>query len=79
MKKEEVDIWGWAETNVHWTEKLMGIAKRMGCKVFKQMTLVARGSADPAGYYQQGGICTGIVSNIVGRIIASGTDESGLG
>eukprot|EP00957_Ditylum_brightwellii_P159530 12143648-Ditylum_brightwellii.AAC.1 len=51
----------------------------MGRKVFKQMTLVARGSANPAGYYQQGGTCTGIVGKIVGRIIASGTDDSGLG
>eukprot|EP00957_Ditylum_brightwellii_P180253 13731517-Ditylum_brightwellii.AAC.1 len=51
----------------------------MGRKVFKQMTLVAGGSADPVGYYQQGGMCTGIVGKIVGRIIASETDESGLG
>eukprot|EP00957_Ditylum_brightwellii_P174810 13309429-Ditylum_brightwellii.AAC.1 len=61
MKKKKVDIWGWAETNVHWTEKLMGIAKQMGRKVFKQMTLVAGGSTDLTGYYQQGGACTGIV------------------
>eukprot|EP00957_Ditylum_brightwellii_P135768 10354486-Ditylum_brightwellii.AAC.1 len=43
------------------------------------MTLVAGGSADPAGFYQQGGTCTGIIENIVGRIIDNGTDESGLG
>eukprot|EP00957_Ditylum_brightwellii_P169413 12894285-Ditylum_brightwellii.AAC.1 len=79
MMKKEVDIWGWAETNVHWTEKLMGIAKSMGHKVFEQMTLVAGGSANLAGCYQQGVTCTGIVGNIVGHIIASGTDESGSG
>eukprot|EP00957_Ditylum_brightwellii_P079013 6009539-Ditylum_brightwellii.AAC.1 len=51
----------------------------MGRKVFQQMTLIAGGSADPAGYYQQGGTCTGVVGQLVGRIISSGTDESSLG
>eukprot|EP00957_Ditylum_brightwellii_P050694 3843106-Ditylum_brightwellii.AAC.1 len=61
MKKKEVDIWGWAETNVNWSEKLIGIAKSMGRKVFQQITLIAGGSADLTGYYQQGGTCTGVV------------------
>eukprot|EP00957_Ditylum_brightwellii_P183826 14002159-Ditylum_brightwellii.AAC.1 len=51
----------------------------MGRKVFQQMTLIAGGSANPAGYYQQGGTCTGVVRRLVGKIISSGTDESGLG
>eukprot|EP00957_Ditylum_brightwellii_P116543 8889747-Ditylum_brightwellii.AAC.1 len=60
MKKKEVDIWGWAETNVNWSENLIGITKRMGRKVVQQMTLIAGGSANPAGYYQQGGHVQGL-------------------
>eukprot|EP00957_Ditylum_brightwellii_P008143 617414-Ditylum_brightwellii.AAC.1 len=79
MEEKEVDIWGWAETNVNWTPNLTACAKYYGNKIFKLFTLVGSSSNDPAGFYQQGGTCTAITGEMVGQIIRSGTGFGGLG
>eukprot|EP00957_Ditylum_brightwellii_P008142 617413-Ditylum_brightwellii.AAC.1 len=79
MEEKEVDIWGWAETNVNWTPNLTTRAKYYGNEIFKIFTLVGSSSNDPAGFYQQGRTCTAITGKMVGQIIKSGTDSKGLG
>eukprot|EP00957_Ditylum_brightwellii_P105529 8044491-Ditylum_brightwellii.AAC.1 len=39
MEEKEVDIWGWAETNVNWIPNLTARAKYYGNKIFKFFTL----------------------------------------
>eukprot|EP00957_Ditylum_brightwellii_P099295 7563519-Ditylum_brightwellii.AAC.1 len=79
MEEKEVDIWGWAGTNVNWTQNLTAWAKYYGNKIFNYFTLVGSSSNDPAGLYQQGRTCTAITGKMVGQIIQSGTDTKGLG
>eukprot|EP00957_Ditylum_brightwellii_P150251 11442314-Ditylum_brightwellii.AAC.1 len=79
MQSKEVDIWGWAETNVKWTKEMENKAKYMGGKIFKQFTIVTSCSDDPATYHQQGGTCTGVTNQMSGQIIEKNCDPSGLG
>eukprot|EP00957_Ditylum_brightwellii_P041826 3168123-Ditylum_brightwellii.AAC.1 len=41
--------------------------------------LMGSSSNDPACFYQQGGTCMEITDKMIGRIIASDTNDSGLG
>eukprot|EP00957_Ditylum_brightwellii_P124873 9519189-Ditylum_brightwellii.AAC.2 len=79
MGEKEINIWGWAETNVNWTPNMTARAKYYGNKIFTNFTLVRSSSNNPAGLYQQGGTCTAITGKMVGRIIKSDTDSSRLG
>eukprot|EP00957_Ditylum_brightwellii_P032423 2456792-Ditylum_brightwellii.AAC.1 len=79
MAEKEIDIWRWAETNVNWTPNMIAQAEYYGNKIFINFTLVGSSSDNPAGFYQQGGMCTGITGKMVGRIIKSDSNSSGLG
>eukprot|EP00957_Ditylum_brightwellii_P170075 12946185-Ditylum_brightwellii.AAC.1 len=79
MGKKEIDIWGWAKTNVNWIPNMTARAKYYGNKIFINFMLVGSSSDDPAGLYQQGGTCTATTGKMAGRIINSDTDSSGLG
>eukprot|EP00957_Ditylum_brightwellii_P178589 13603828-Ditylum_brightwellii.AAC.1 len=79
MAEKEIDIWGWAKTNVNWTPNMTSRAKYYGNKIFTNFTLVGSSSDNPAWLYQQGGTCTAITRKMIGRIIKSDTDSSGLG
>eukprot|EP00957_Ditylum_brightwellii_P078530 5970805-Ditylum_brightwellii.AAC.1 len=54
-------------------------AKYYDDKIFTNFTLVGSSSNNPVGLYQQGGACTAITGKMVGRIIKSDTNSSGLG
>eukprot|EP00957_Ditylum_brightwellii_P050654 3840360-Ditylum_brightwellii.AAC.1 len=54
-------------------------AKYYGNKIVTNFTLVGSSSDNTAGFYQQGGTCTAITGKMVGQIIKSDTDSSGLG
>eukprot|EP00957_Ditylum_brightwellii_P191188 14558161-Ditylum_brightwellii.AAC.1 len=64
MSEKEINIWGWAETNVKWTPNMTARAKYYGNKIFTNFTLVGSSSNDPAGLYQQGGTCTSITGKM---------------
>eukprot|EP00957_Ditylum_brightwellii_P056966 4317765-Ditylum_brightwellii.AAC.1 len=73
MTEKEIDIWGWAEKNVNWTPNMIARVKYYCNKIFTDFTLVGSSSDDPAGLYQQGGMCTAITGKMVGQIIKSVT------
>ena len=79
MKEYEVDVWGWTETNINWTPNTTNAMKYMSTKIFKNSHIATSNSDDPAGQRQQGGTCTVIINNLVGRKITSGEDKKGLG
>eukprot|EP00957_Ditylum_brightwellii_P113676 8667120-Ditylum_brightwellii.AAC.1 len=54
-KVREVDMWGWAETNVPWTEQMLQKTNFLGSKTFKNFMMVGSSSDDLAEIYQQGG------------------------
>eukprot|EP00957_Ditylum_brightwellii_P017319 1304260-Ditylum_brightwellii.AAC.1 len=64
MAEKEIDIWGWAETNVNWTPNMIARAKYYSNKIFNNFTLVGSSSNDPVGFYQQGGTCTAITGKM---------------
>eukprot|EP00957_Ditylum_brightwellii_P000838 66535-Ditylum_brightwellii.AAC.1 len=66
MQSKEVDIWGWAETNIKWAKEMESKAKHMGGKIFKNFTIVTSCSDGPAKYHQQGGTCTGVTNQLSG-------------
>ena len=39
MKNNEVDIWGWAETNVHWSPQVVDKIKAIGRHYFKNLSV----------------------------------------
>ena len=56
MKKKEVDIFGFAETNVAWTPKAQNESRRHGRGIFEHYTQVTASSDEPTvGYRQPGG------------------------
>eukprot|EP00957_Ditylum_brightwellii_P147404 11224530-Ditylum_brightwellii.AAC.1 len=79
MAEKEIDIWGWTKTNVNWTPNMTARAIYYGNKVFTNFTILRSSSDNPAGLYQQGVMCTAITGKMVGRIIKSDTNSSGLG
>eukprot|EP00957_Ditylum_brightwellii_P116279 8869556-Ditylum_brightwellii.AAC.1 len=79
MESHEVDMWGWAETNVLWTEQMLQKTKFLGSKIFKNFTLVGSSSDDPAETYQQGGTYMEVMDKMTGCIIEADIDDSGFG
>eukprot|EP00957_Ditylum_brightwellii_P187578 14284120-Ditylum_brightwellii.AAC.1 len=79
MQSKEVEIWGWAETNVKWTKEMERKAKYMGRKIFNNFTIVTICSDDPAKYHQQGCTCIGVTNRMSGQIIDKNCNPSGLG
>ena len=84
MEDMQVDIYGFAETNVAWNPMIMSkmhsqlrINARGGNS---QVKMVASSCEDPTlGIYQPGGVCMVALNKIVGRMEKYGKDPSGLG
>eukprot|EP00957_Ditylum_brightwellii_P081113 6169413-Ditylum_brightwellii.AAC.1 len=50
INEKEVDIWGWDETNINWTQHPLAQAKYYGNKIFTDFTLVGSFNDDPAEF-----------------------------
>eukprot|EP00957_Ditylum_brightwellii_P075730 5755554-Ditylum_brightwellii.AAC.1 len=80
MKEYNIDVLGFAETNLAWSMSLECMAKCHSRKVFKQFALVTCSSDDSTStVYQPGGVCMGVVGPSIGRILEMIKDPSGLG
>eukprot|EP00957_Ditylum_brightwellii_P041057 3109585-Ditylum_brightwellii.AAC.1 len=79
MKDREGDIWGWTETNANWTPNLINNATYEGQTLFNNFKIITSSSNNPAGFYQQRGTCMGMTNKMMGRIITTDKDTSGLG
>eukprot|EP00978_Attheya_sp_CCMP212_P003376 scaffold6986_cov35-Attheya_sp.AAC.1 len=80
MENKEVDIYGFAETNVAWNPERVNQVRQHGRGRFTQFKLVTSSSDDPSiGYKQPGGTCMGVTGAYVGRVSESGEDPHGLG
>eukprot|EP00957_Ditylum_brightwellii_P089520 6816873-Ditylum_brightwellii.AAC.1 len=80
MKEYNMNIFGFAETNLSWTPTLASNASYYGKKVFKQFSLVTCSSDNlTETRHQPRGVCMGATEDITGRILELTTDPTGLG
>jgi hypothetical protein len=79
MKKRQVDIFGFAETNVAWTRKNISQVKRHGKGRFEHFQPVFASSDDPSkGSRKPGETFMATTGRFVGRISETETDIHGL-
>eukprot|EP00957_Ditylum_brightwellii_P195402 14888137-Ditylum_brightwellii.AAC.1 len=78
MYEQEVDIWGWADTNANWSLQMVSKAKYMGNQIYNHFTFMASLSDDPADFYQQGCTCIEITNKMTGRIFEVDHDNNGI-
>jgi hypothetical protein len=80
MKQKDVDIFGFAETNLAWTPERENQVKNHGRGIFEQFKIATSSSDDPnTGHKQPGGTCVGVTIAYVGRVSTPGEDRNGLG
>eukprot|EP00978_Attheya_sp_CCMP212_P008857 scaffold20822_cov52-Attheya_sp.AAC.3 len=80
MQKRQVDIFGFAETNVNWTPKLSNQAYQHGRGRFEHFKPVSSSSDDPTtGFRQPGRTFMATTGKFVGRVSEADTDKYGLG
>ena len=82
LHHHQVDIFGFAETNIPWTPTTKHLAHqqmKLQCPNNKA-TLSATSSDEPTlGWKQPGGVCMGALGSIVGGVETTTTDTTGLG
>ena len=82
LHHNEVDIFGFAETNIPWTPTTRHIAKQQMRSHIQQqqIALTAAACDEPTyGWKQPGGVCQGAIGHIAGGIDTLDTDSLGLG
>lgn len=80
LNRHEVDIIGFAETNINWQENHLNSAQYNTLCHYNKSNISTSSSLDiPASYHQPGGTSTIITNNHVGRIVSSISDDTGLG
>jgi hypothetical protein len=76
----QVDVIGYAETNINWTPSIIKEAKQGMLRHYNKCVLSVSGSTDHTTYTgQAGGTVTMITNNITGRITQNLSDTTGLG
>lgn len=80
LPENEVDIMGFAETNIHWNPTHIKSAQQNTIGYYKKNSTSTSSSIDTnASYHQQGGTATIITNNHVGRTVSTFNDSTGLG
>jgi hypothetical protein len=80
MEKKEVDIFGFAETNIAWTPQRINQATQHTRGRFGQCKIQTSPSDEPSvGSKQAEGTLMGVTGALVGRIKETGQDTHGLG
>jgi len=80
MQKRQVDVFGFAETNVAWNPKLTNQVYQHGRGLFEHFKQVNSSSDDPTtGFRQPGGTFMATTGKFVGRVSQTDTDTYGLG
>eukprot|EP00957_Ditylum_brightwellii_P183446 13973785-Ditylum_brightwellii.AAC.1 len=81
LKEKEIDIIGFAETNLTWTTQDKYSAKMKLRKEYKGKSKLTTSASDEpsATDYQPGGTLTAVRGNHVERVLEAKIDESGLG
>eukprot|EP00978_Attheya_sp_CCMP212_P046629 scaffold402491_cov27-Attheya_sp.AAC.1 len=80
MQKRQVDVFGFAETNIAWNPKLTNQVYQHGRGRFEHFKQVNSSSNDPAtGFRQPGGTFMATTGKFVGRVSQTDTDTYGLG
>ena len=76
----QVDIIGYAETNIYWDEHNKLAARKLKISKYKKCIMSTSRSSDCTNsYHQQGGTATIITQNYTERITSDLSDKSGLG
>ena len=80
MKALEVDICGFVEPNINWTNQLTSTVKYKLSTMIRTSTLQTASCEEPTKYrYQRGGVMMATMGKMTGRIGATGKDIMGLG
>eukprot|EP00957_Ditylum_brightwellii_P130549 9958482-Ditylum_brightwellii.AAC.2 len=78
MHAKQADLYGWAKTNVSWTELRKNQTKYHGHCIHNNYKLISTSSNDPSGYKQPSGTCLALVDKTVGRHMHSNNNNKGL-
>eukprot|EP00957_Ditylum_brightwellii_P050436 3824434-Ditylum_brightwellii.AAC.1 len=79
MHAKQADLYGWAETNVSWTELCKNQTEYHGCHTHDNYKLIATSSNEPAEYKQPGGTCLDLVDTTIRWHMHSNANDKGLG
>eukprot|EP00957_Ditylum_brightwellii_P188456 14346796-Ditylum_brightwellii.AAC.1 len=79
MYAKQADLYGWAETNVSWTELSKNQMEYHGRRIHDNYKLIATSNDNLAGYKQPGGTCLALVDKTVGRHMYSNNNDKGPG
>eukprot|EP00957_Ditylum_brightwellii_P051396 3897534-Ditylum_brightwellii.AAC.1 len=67
LKEYNIDIFGFAETNLTWSKSLEHTAKYHGQKVFQHFSLITCSSNNPtSASHQPGGVSMGVTGAMTG-------------
>eukprot|EP00957_Ditylum_brightwellii_P033973 2573204-Ditylum_brightwellii.AAC.1 len=80
MRKYEVDIFAFVETNIPWTPKNRNRARKIATTLIKNICMEMGSSSEPSiNGYQPGGTLVGVRGNLMCRILEAESDTHGLG
>eukprot|EP00957_Ditylum_brightwellii_P072568 5514639-Ditylum_brightwellii.AAC.1 len=79
MHAKQADLYGWAKTNISWTELRKNQTEYHGRRIHDNYKLISTSSDCPAGYKQPGCTCLALVDKTMGRHMHSNNDNKGLG
>lgn len=82
MQDRQCSIISFQETNLAWNPRLVGQATRVAKRIFDCAKVQVSNSIDPqmrASTYQPGGTCVVVTGALMGNVMSSDQDPSGLG